>query len=155
MKNKLWQIIDAVIDMPVIWGFQSGVKPPPEPYITVYILKRDVKQPVHRTVLDSDGNRVIEAHRTAWVQIDCYGANSAYTLEEIEIRLHSIAALDLCDQLNVSFSDFEEIKEVPVPKRARYQERSVFRCDFNYITRVTETLPIIEQVNLDKEYRNG
>lgn len=157
MKNKLWQVIDAVIDKPVIWAYQNGIKEPPQPYITLHVLGADVKQPVHKSVLDADGNRIIEAHRTAWVQIDCYGANSAYLLEEIELRLHSIAALDLCDQLNVSFASFDDIKQVPVPQRERtlYQERSVMRCNFNYTSMVADTLPIIEKTTIDKEYRNG
>lgn len=156
MKQSLFKVINAATDKPLFFAYQNGVKLPPKPYVTLYVISADTKLPSHRGVLDADGNRRIEAHRQALVQLDCYGGDSHSILDTLVQKLQTEAVLTLCDELNVSISNFRGIKQAPISvDDTHYQGRSVLTLNFNYVTGVAETLPIIEQAETTGEYTNG
>ncbi|MDP8078337.1 phage neck terminator protein [Phocoenobacter skyensis] len=155
MRKKLHQVIQSVTDGQVFFAYQNGVKLPPKPYFTLFVISEDISLPVHREIILDNGERVIEAHRQAMVQVDCYGKSSVSLLNALALRLTTDKALTLCDELNVAIS-CDSVKAAPVSvSKVKWEDRAILTLYFNYTTQVEETVPIIEKTILSGDYLNG
>ncbi|QLB23322.1 phage neck terminator protein [Phocoenobacter skyensis] len=156
MKKSLYKVLEAATSKPLFFAYQSGVKLPPKPYITIHILSADTSLPSHKQVLGENGERLIESHRQAIVQIDCYGNDSYQILDEFVQQLQTEEVLSICESLNVSISNFGGIQQMPETiNSVDWESRSTLTIHFNYVTSVMETLHIIEKVEINQEYKNG
>lgn len=146
-EQAIFDLITTAATVPVIFADENGPRPP-KPYTAMRVSPAR-RLAVHRGAVDDAGLQPVAAHRSAQVELQCFGAGCANALDELGQRLHMQAALNRAEQLNLAVTAVGRLRQVPVLRdAATYEPRAVLELTIDYTTTLADDVGVIETVNI-------
>lgn len=146
MKEYLYDILAALLPVPLIWAYENG-RQPENVFATLDVRSVDARLPVMRAPID--GSRALNAVREAAVTVQCYGKSAFELLDALAMTLQTEAAADALEAANAAVFDIERVQSVPKLFEAQYHEQAVLSFRYRYIATADETVPVIDKAILD------
>ena len=127
--------------------FANGNGPRPAEQFSTILLTPGVPQPVQHGRVDDDGNRESFASRVVEVRIQCYGPGAWGRADALALRVHSEAAQDASEVLDIGILSVDRIQDVPALVDAvRYEERTILDLTCHYVGSYVEWTSWIEAI---------
>jgi hypothetical protein len=127
--------------------FANGNGPRPAEQFATILLTPGVPHPVQHGHVDDDGNRESFASRVVEVQIQCYGPAAWDRADALALRVHSEAAQDVSEALDIGVLSVDRIQDVPaVVDGARYEERTILDLTCHYVGSYVEWTSWIQSI---------
>lgn len=147
-EQAIYQLIStAAGPVPVVFADENGPRPA-KPYIALRVNPAS-RLPVHRGPVDGQGEQPVSAHRSAQVELQCFGAGCLNALDAVGQRLNMQTALDLAEQLDLAVTAVGQLQQVPVLRDATtYEPRAVLELTIGYTLTLADTVGVIEEVNI-------
>lgn len=135
----------------VIIGNDNGPRPS-KAYANIF-LSMARPTPAHRQfATDDDGERYVESHRAARLQIHCYGKNgSAWELaEEISMKLLTDAAIEAGIVKNIAWMSQPSLESIPaLMDNGDYEDRAILTIETVYTGAMIENVSFIQTVEVE------
>ncbi|MEZ7780464.1 hypothetical protein O4A46_01495 [Cupriavidus gilardii] len=146
-EQAIYELITTAATAPVIFANENGPRPA-KPYIALRVNPAS-RLPVHRGPVDDAGVQPVSAHRSAQVELQCFGTGCMDALDVLGQRLHMQAALDRAEQLDLAVTAVGQLRQVPVLRDATtYEPRAVLELTIDYTTTLADDVGVIETVNI-------
>lgn len=146
-EQAIFDLITTAATAPVIFADENGPRPP-KPYIALRVNPAS-RLPVHRGPVGVEGVQPVSAHRSAQVELQCFGAGCMDALDALGQRLHMQAALDRAEQLDLAVTAIGPLRQVPVLRDGTTHEpRAVLELTIGYTTTLSDEVGVIETVNI-------
>ncbi|HWK70034.1 MAG TPA: hypothetical protein VNS29_04250 [Burkholderiaceae bacterium] len=145
IHDDFYALFSGLLAEPLV--FANGNGPRPAEQFSTILLTPGVPQPVQHGQVDDDGNRKSFASRVVEVQIQCYGPGAWGRADAFSLRIHSEAAQDASEALDIGVLSVDRIQDVPaVVDGARYEERAIVDLTCHYVGSYVEWTSWIEAV---------
>ena len=146
-EQAIYDLITTAATAPVIFADENGPRPA-KPYIALRVNPAS-RLPVHRGTVDDAGVQPVSAHRSAQVELQCFGWGCMNALDALGQRLHMQAALDRAEELDLAVTAVGQLRQVPVLRDATmYEPRAVLELTIDYTTTLADDVGVIEKVNI-------
>ena len=148
MKENLYDILAALLPVPLIWAYENG-RQPENVFAALDVRSADASLPVMRAPISGNSSRALSAVREAAVTVQCYGDGAFELLDALAMALQTEAAADALDAANAAVFDIERVQSVPKLFEAQYHEQAVLSFRYRYMATADETVPVIDKAILD------
>lgn len=148
MKEYLYDILAALLPVPLIWAYENG-RQPENVFAALDVRSADASLPVMRAPISESGSRALSAVREAAVTVQCYGDGAFEILDALAMTLQTEAAADALDVANAAVFDIERVQSVPKLREVDYEAQAVLSFRYRYMAAMDETVPVIEKAVLD------
>lgn len=148
MKEYLYDILAALLPVPLIWAYENG-RQPENVFAALDVRSADASLPVMRAPISERGSRALSAVREAAVTVQCYGDGAFEFLDALAMALQTEAAADALEIANAAVFDIERVQSVPKLREVNYEAQAVLSFRYRYMAAMDETVPVIEKAVLD------
>ena len=148
MKEYLYDILAALLPVPLIWAYENG-RQPENVFAALEVRLADASLPVMRAPISGNSSRALSAVREAAVTVQCYGDGAFEFLDALAMALQTEAAADALEIANAAVFDIERVQSVPKLREVNYETQAVLSFRYRYMAAMDETVPGIEKAVLD------
>ncbi|MGB3276115.1 MAG: hypothetical protein WBA82_08000 [Castellaniella sp.] len=135
----------GLLDEPTVFANENGPRPAKQ-FSTIEI-SPSAPHPVEHGQVDGDGNRKSFASRVVEVQIQCYGPGAWGRADALALRIHSEAAQDASESLDIGILSVDRIQDVPaLVDKIHYEERTILDLTCHYVGSYVEWTSWIETI---------
>lgn len=146
IHDDFYNLFAGLIDEPLV--FADGNGPRPAEQFSTITISPGVPLPVQHGQVDDDGNRESFASRVVEVQIQCYGSGAWGRADALALRIHSEAAQNASEALDIGILNIDRIQDVPaLVDDAKSEERTILDITCHYVGKYTEWTSWIEIVH--------
>ncbi len=154
IEDDIWALLSKATAKPIVFANQNGPRPP-LPYIALRLDRAPASNLTAWTVRE-DGTQDHSAHRDGIVELQCFGAGSFDTLDDMAQRLRGPAMVAEAAAANLAIYTLDSVMNIPVLRDGTtYEPRAVLEIGIRYTRTHTEDVGAIDTVHGDMTLIEG
>lgn len=153
MKDTVYDAVDAITAVPVIWGRQDAKKPDGD-HIAITMGVTNTGDRIEEAMSGVDNIQVVRFEKETTFTLNYYGADAASLLQAVVDSLNLDAALSVLSGGDVALVRTESVQDVSALASNRWEGRAVADFVVRYVTEYQNTPNFLETIE-GAEYTYG